>query len=624
MPAQSLSRRLSELLSNHAPWFATLLFAASVVVRYQAGKCVKIPTIYDDEWRYLEMARSFADGHPYYWGAFKTDFPCWIYPGLIAWPVTHLAYDRAILAIRWINALCMSLTVIVTYLFAIEVTTRVRALIAAFLVALLPSFVFTGTVMTENVYTPLFVLAMWLAFRAILKPTVSRCLLAGIVAALPLHAKPQGILVPLVIAATVIVFEAERLMPVDGESRGRRLGAFVRGVSAHWLTAFGFVLGYMPRILEIVFYEHPHERFQTRFLMGFYHGMGFHEAGFNAGSFFTSLTSNFIGWIVACGFIPAFVLARVAWASCKTISGTAPESAFRPDRAIRLLALQSVVAMIGGVILNARHIMLSSEPPIIYERYLMVLIPMALILFVAVGGILQPSRAGIRTGLLTLLVVVIMIRLTQYDIRVRWSLSSAAPSIAGMMLLFTEPKPIYPFIWMILTIAATISLFCARGRFDRTVAAVALLFFSMNVGIYLFDGKVAGFVIREDQRFARKIAKKIGPDGKLVIWGDGLERKLLQPGFRNPGRMVFISPYADNHWMADRLKLDAAGHIQSPFPIERSYLAAAGSIKFNRKPILHMKGGKDQEGVKVYKMDGLAVEKPLPGFIQERLDAWRQ
>lgn len=614
MPPQIMSTRLSELLSKHASKFAALLFVLSVLGRYLAGKAVKIPTIYDDEWRYLEMARSFADGHPYFWGSFQTNFPCWLYPGLLAWPINHLAYEHAITAIRWLNAFLMSFTVLFTYLFAREVTGRVRALIAALLVALLPSLVFTGTVMAENVYNPLFVLAMWLAFRAILKPTASRRLLAGIVAALPLHAKPQGILVVLIIAATVVLFEARRNFPGGG------ISAFLRAVAAHWLTALGFGIGYFPRILEIVLYEHPNEPFQLKFLMGFYYLMGFHEAGFNASSFFTSLFANFTGWVIACGVIPAFFLARVAWimiGNLKSSPNCQPSIINR--QSIRLLAIQAVVASLGGVILNARHIMLSSEPPIIYERYLMVLLPMTLILFAAVGGILRPSRAGIRTGLATILVIVLMIRFTQYG--VRWSLSSAAPSIAGIMLILTEPKPIYPLVWMLVTLAAIVSLFCTHGRFDRTVGAIALLFFSMNLGIYFFDSKVAGFIIREDQRFARRIAKEIEPDGKLVIWGDGLERKLLQLGFRNPGRMLFIDRWADNHWMADTFEMDAAGRIKSPFPLERSYLAAASSIKFNQKPMMRMKGTNGQEGVNVYRMQNLVVEKPLPEFIESRLAA---
>ncbi len=77
--------------------------------------------------------------------------------------------------------------------------------------------------------------------------------------------------------------------------------------------------------------------------------------------------------------------------------------------------------------------------------------------------------------------------------------------------------------------------------------------------------------------------------------------------------------------MADRLRLDDAGRIQSPLPPGRAYLAASSSIKFNRKPLLRLRGAPGLEGVKIYAMDdGLAVEKPLPAFIRQRLDARRQ
>ncbi|MCE5230599.1 glycosyltransferase family 39 protein [bacterium] len=594
-----MSRRPVRALTQSTPGLIVLLLAASALARHGTGSWIPIPTIYHDEWLYMEMARSLGEGRLFAWGSFQTHFPCWLYPGMLAWPVAAFDYDHAIRAIRWMNAVCMSLTILPAYGLAREATGRVRALAATLLVALLPSLIFSGMVMTENAYVPLFMLAMWLIYRAIERPTAANRFVGGLVAALPLHAKPQGLIVPLIAIATVAIFEIGRLSPARGGSVQSRVSDYVRSVSAHWLTAAGFVIGYLPRVMEIVFFEHPHEAFQLKHLMGFYYNMGFKGAGFSARLFLPALAANFIGWIVACGVLPAFALGRVLVTRELWIVN-------RPR--VRLLAIQAAVASAGQIFLNARHITLSNEPPVIYERYFMAMLPMALIVFTATAGRLPRTRAGIRTGLGLTAAIIAMFALTQYPIR--WNLSSATPSLSGIMLLYTEPwsksQSWIPLLWLAAGATAVIMLFRAHGRLGRSVAAIALLFAFMNFGAYAFEGKSIAPAIRDMQRFARQVAKAIGPEGRLVIWGDGLRNdQMFQLGFRNRGRLVFVQPGRDNHWMADRLKIDAAGRIESPFPIGKSWLAAAESKKFNMPPLLRMKGAKDREGISIYKMESL-------------------
>ena len=141
------------------------------------------PFIMVDELIYSELARSLAAGHglevrgePY--------LVSLIYPLLLA-PVYALfdSLPDAYAAVKVVNAVVMSLAAVPAYLLARRVLPTGLSLLAALLAVALPSMVYTGTVMTENVFYPAFLLVAWALVRMLERPTRAAQLLVLALAA---------------------------------------------------------------------------------------------------------------------------------------------------------------------------------------------------------------------------------------------------------------------------------------------------------------------------------------------------------------------------------------------------------------------------------------------------------
>jgi hypothetical protein len=165
-------------------WVA-LIVVGSAVFRYVLSRRIVAPWIMVDELIYSELAKSFAAS-----GRFlvrgQADFGVGIvYPALIspAWRAFGAIPD-AYAAAKAINSLLMSLAAVPAFLLARRVVARPLALLAALLAVAVPSMVYTGTLMTENAFYPLFLLVVFLLVLVLERPTaplqVALLALAGI------------------------------------------------------------------------------------------------------------------------------------------------------------------------------------------------------------------------------------------------------------------------------------------------------------------------------------------------------------------------------------------------------------------------------------------------------------
>ena len=153
----------------------TAIVVVSSLARIATGHRIATPWIMVDELVYSELAKSFA-AH----GSFLVrDVPSngygFVYPILIA-PAFRLyaSVPHAYAVAKGINAVVMSLTAVPVYFLARRLLSQGWALTAAVLSVLVPSLLYTGTLMTENVFYPLFILAC-LAITAMLeRPTAWR------------------------------------------------------------------------------------------------------------------------------------------------------------------------------------------------------------------------------------------------------------------------------------------------------------------------------------------------------------------------------------------------------------------------------------------------------------------
>ena len=200
-------------LARIPPWaWLTALVVASAVFRYGLSRRVVAPWIMVDELIYSELAKSFAaTGHflirDVHHGAYGAVYPLLIAP---AWRVFGSVPD-AYAAAKTIGSVLMSLTAIPVYFLARRLLSPLWSLLAALLAVAVPSMMYTGTLMTETVFYPLFVCAALALVLALERPTRMRQLVLLAVCLLAFLTRSQAIvLVPAVATAPLVLAWLDR------------------------------------------------------------------------------------------------------------------------------------------------------------------------------------------------------------------------------------------------------------------------------------------------------------------------------------------------------------------------------------------------------------------------------
>ncbi len=209
-------------------WLAVIVIV-SVVARYLLGRRDPGPWIFVDELVYSELGRSFADGFEFSLRGVSTTAYGFVYPILIA-PSYALfdSLDSAYGAVKITNAAVMSLTAVPVYLLARRLMRSAHALVAALLSVAIPAMTYTGVVMTENAFYPVFALALLAMVAVLERPTLLNQGLVLVSIAVAFLIRAQGLaLVPAYIFAIAIFVLLESRATADSV-RGvlRRLAAF--------------------------------------------------------------------------------------------------------------------------------------------------------------------------------------------------------------------------------------------------------------------------------------------------------------------------------------------------------------------------------------------------------------
>jgi dolichyl-phosphate-mannose-protein mannosyltransferase len=228
-------------------WLAAIV-VGSTIVRALLARDIVAPFIMVDEIIWSEVARGIADaGEPLLRDQPDPGYSI-VYPLLIS-PV-YAIFDSlpdAYTGVKTLNALLMSVAAIPAFFLARRVVRDHLALLAALMAVAIPSMAYTGTVMTENAFYPLFLLVTLLLVVVLERPTpllVAAVLaLVGLAFATRVQAvaiAPAVVLAPLVLA----VFERRGLRATL--SRFRWLYGIVAGAAVAVLVfqlASGGLLG---------------------------------------------------------------------------------------------------------------------------------------------------------------------------------------------------------------------------------------------------------------------------------------------------------------------------------------------------------------------------------------------
>jgi glycosyltransferase involved in cell wall biosynthesis len=190
----------------------TGLVVFSAVFRYGLSRRVVAPWIMVDELIYSELAKSFADtGHflirDVDQGAYGVVYPLLIAP---AWKLFGAVPD-AYAAAKTIGAVLMSLAAIPAYFLGRRVLAPLPSLLVAVLTVAVPSLMYTGTLMTETVFYPLFICATLALVLALERPTNQRQLVLLAVCLFCFLTRSQAVaLVPAVATAPLLLAWLDR------------------------------------------------------------------------------------------------------------------------------------------------------------------------------------------------------------------------------------------------------------------------------------------------------------------------------------------------------------------------------------------------------------------------------
>lgn len=208
MAVRARQRRAGRVPVGVPTWsWVGMLVVAATVFYYLLGRRIAAPWILTDELIYSDMARSFAGtGHLFVrdqaWQNVPPLYPVLISPAYALFSAVPDAYGAA----KLINALAMPLSAVPLYFLARRVLSRPFALAGAALGVLVPSMLYTGTLMTENAFYPLFCCAALALMLVLERPTVVRSGALLTVCGVAFFVRPQGLIfLPVIVTAPLLL-----------------------------------------------------------------------------------------------------------------------------------------------------------------------------------------------------------------------------------------------------------------------------------------------------------------------------------------------------------------------------------------------------------------------------------
>jgi hypothetical protein len=192
-------------------WLA-LVVVASFAGRAWLARDMAAPFVMVDELIYSELARSLAASGELAVREAPASGYGLVYPLLLS-PV-YAAFDSLVTAydaVKVVNSLVMSLAAVPAYLLARRMLPVSLSLLAAVLAVAVPSMVYTATVMTENVFYPVFLLVSLVLVLVLERPTTARTAALFAVLVLALATRVQALaFVPALLAAPLLLTWFER------------------------------------------------------------------------------------------------------------------------------------------------------------------------------------------------------------------------------------------------------------------------------------------------------------------------------------------------------------------------------------------------------------------------------
>jgi Dolichyl-phosphate-mannose-protein mannosyltransferase len=352
------------------------LMVVAIVARVLIGRNIVTPWIMTDELIYSELAKSFAEQGKLLAREQPTVlfslYPILIAPAWLADGVAN-AYGIA----KAINALLMTLAVVPLYLWARRLVAPGYALLAAALTLLMPSFLYTGTLMTENAALPAFVLAFFALASALERPSILNQLLVLAAIGLAAAVRVQGVALAGVLLVALALFAV-----LEGRAAGKVFS--VADVRRFW-----------PALLSLLALGGGYLAYKTAQGESIESGLGAYEPA-GAADYQLRETARWVVWHLgelsfSVGLVPVCALLVLVWLGLR-----GGNDLTRAERAFLAVTLASIAVIGVQVALFASRFSLRIEERNLF--YVAPLLLLALVVWLARGLPRPPVAVAVAVG----------------------------------------------------------------------------------------------------------------------------------------------------------------------------------------------------------------------------------
>ena len=349
------------------------MIAAALIARLLLVRDVAAPWIQPDELEYSEMAKSFATGGHFLFRTQPSPLSS-LYPALIspAWRASsmHTTYEVA----KSINVVAMTAAALPFFFWARRLAGGWYAVLGTALFLALPSFAYTGVLMTESAALPVFLLSFFLIALVLERPTLLRQVLALASIGLACTVRFQGLVLILVLLVAILLKLA---LDASAGAIARSRRSLWLELRRYWLTvallAFGVVAYALLKVAEGQPLSSGLRAYAGTVRVHYSIRDALRWAVYHAGELTLA-----VGVIPACALIVLLGLFRARW------QATAAERAYL---AVALAALPLILVEVGAY--ASRYSLRIEERNMFYLEPLLLL---ALVIWLARG---MPRPAGL-------------------------------------------------------------------------------------------------------------------------------------------------------------------------------------------------------------------------------------
>ena len=171
-----------------------LLFVVLVILKVGLSFLISTPTMFDDEYFYTSMARSFHDELSFKnYNSFSDTYPP-LYPMILSTAFIFKDMKVVYTIFKIINALLSSLIIFPIWLLAKEFLNERKAFLVSILCGLWPvGLIFSFFVLSENLFYSLFLFTIYFVYKSFTENKIKWDFLAGIFLGLSFLTKVLGI-----------------------------------------------------------------------------------------------------------------------------------------------------------------------------------------------------------------------------------------------------------------------------------------------------------------------------------------------------------------------------------------------------------------------------------------------